>query len=64
METWLDIQGCAFWSHKDSEWAVILLIQMSPFEWQYGLTYKATPCRSNHIAIVKDLPESDKNSES
>ena len=51
METWLDIQGCAFWSHKDSEWAVILLIQLSLFEWQYGLTYKATPCRSNHIAI-------------
>ena len=43
METWFDIQGCAFWSHKDSEWAVILLIQLSPFEWQYGLTYKATP---------------------
>ena len=38
METWLDIQGCAFWSHKDSEGAVILLIQMSLFEWQYGLT--------------------------
>ena len=38
METWFDTQGCAFWSHKDSEWAVILLIQLSPFEWQYGLT--------------------------
>ena len=22
METWLDIQGCAFWSNKDSEWGV------------------------------------------
>ena len=31
METWFDIQGCAFWSHKDSEWAVTLLIQLSPF---------------------------------
>ena len=51
MATWFDIHGCAFWSHKDSEWAVILLIQLSPFEWQYGLTYKATPCRSNQIAI-------------
>ena len=64
MATWFDIHGCAFWSHKDSEWAVILLIQLSPFEWQYGLPYKATPCRSNHIAILKDIPESDKYSES
>ena len=55
MATWFDIQGCAFWSHKDSEWAVILLIQLSLFEWQYGLTYKATPCRSNHIAIQTDI---------
>lgn len=39
---------------KISELAVILFIQLSPFEWQYGLTYKATPCRSNHIAILKD----------
>ena len=23
-------------------------------EWQYGLTYKATPCRANHIAIQTD----------
>ena len=38
MAIWFDIQGCASWSHKDSEWAVILLIQLSPFEWQY--TYK------------------------
>ena len=51
MATWFDIHGCAFWSHKDSEWAVILLIQLSPFEWQYGLTYKAY-C---HIAILKDI---------
>ena len=64
MATWFDIHGCAFWSHKDSELAVILFIQLSPFEWQYGLTYKATPCRSNHIVILKDIPESDKYSES
>ena len=55
MAIWFDIQGCAFWSHKDSEWAVILLIQLSLFEWQYGLTYKGTPCRSNRIAILKDI---------
>ena len=55
MATWFDLQGCAFWSHKDSEWAVILFIKLSPFEWQYGLTYKAAPCRSNDIVILKDL---------
>ena len=55
MAIWFDIQGCAFSSHKDSEWAVILFIKLSPFEWQYGLTYKAAPCRSNHIAILKDI---------
>ena len=27
MATWFDIHGCAFWSHKDSELAVILFIQ-------------------------------------
>ena len=53
-ETIALIHGCAFWSHKDSELAVILFIQLSPFEWQCGLTYKATPCRSNHIAIQTD----------
>jgi hypothetical protein len=51
MATWFDIHGCAFWSHKDSELAVILFIQLSPFEWQYGLTYKATPT----MAIWFDL---------
>ena len=61
MATWFDIHGCAFWSHKDSEWAVILFIQLSPFEWQYGLTYKATPTMAIwfaygwHIAILKDI---------
>ena len=55
MAIWFDIQGCAFSSHKDSEWAVILFIKLSPFEWQYGLTYKAAPCRSNDIVILKDL---------
>ena len=54
MATWFDIQGCAFWFHKDSEWAVILFIQLSPFEWQYGLTFKAAPCRSNHIVNIGD----------
>ena len=60
MAIWFDIQGCAFSSHKDSEWAVILFIKLSPFEWQYGLTYKAAPCRSNHIAILKDIGDTTK----
>ena len=60
MAIWFDIQGCAFSSHKDSEWAVILFIKLSPFEWQYGLTYKAAPCRSNHIAILKDIGDATK----
>ena len=55
MATWFDIQGCAFWSHKDIELAATLFITLSLFEWQYGLTYKAAPCRSNHIAILKDI---------
>ena len=55
MATWFDKHGCAFWSRKDSELAVILFIQLSPFEWQYDLTYNATPFRSNHIAILKDI---------
>ena len=55
MATWFDIQGCAFWSHKDSEWAVILFIKLSPFEWQNGLNYKAQPCRCHSNAILKDI---------
>ena len=60
MATWFDIQGCAFWSHKDIELAATLFIKLSPFEWQYGLTYKAAPCRSNHIAILKDIGDTTK----
>ena len=57
MATWFDLQGCDFWFHTDSEWAVVLFIQLSPFEWQYGL---AAPCRSNHIAILKDIGDTTK----
>ena len=49
MAIWFDIQGCAFLSQKDSEWAVILFIKLSLFEWQYGLTYKAAPFRLTKI---------------
>ena len=31
---------------RNTCWTPVYLL-----EWQYGLTYKATPCRSNHIAI-------------
>ena len=55
MAIWFDIQGCAFLSQKDSDWPVILFIKLSLFEWQYGLTYKVAPCRSNDIVILKDL---------
>ena len=60
MATWFDIHGCAFWSHKDSELAVILFIQLSPFERQYGLTYKASPLatdskRLGRVVLLLDL---------
>ena len=62
-----------YWKDTKGEWPNIITFsvlnqwQQLPLyllKWQYGLTYKATPCRSNHIAILKDLPESDKYSES
>ena len=49
-----DEEPCLFYC-KDTPNSLGGMRLLSPFEWQYGLTYKATPCRSNHIAILKDI---------
>ena len=44
MAIWFDLQGCAYWSHRDSQWAVTGIVNMSPLNgimvWP---SYKAAP---------------------